>query len=437
MEWYLAALLIIGSLMVFLLSGLPVAFSFLTVCILGTFVFVGGIRGLPHLVLSLQESVENFSLIAVPLFVFMGEILLHSGIGFQSLNVIDEILGQLRGRLSLVAVAGGTMFAALSGSSMANVALLGTVLAPEMERRGYSTEMSLGPILGSGALALVIPPSAISILLGSIAKISVAKLLIGGIIPGLIISSFYVVYIVVRCWFNPGLAPSYNHPPRPFRQKVASFTRSVLPLGVIFFFAVVIIFFGFATPSEAAATAALSSVVLAACYRKLNLGVLRKALDGTVRVTVLFFIILSSSLSLSQILAFSGASRELVEAVVKLHLPALLIIILMQFIVLLMGCFIDMMSIMMVCLPLYMPIVLNLGFDTVWFGLITLLCIEVGGLTPPFGLNLFVMKGVASASTTMKQIYKAAMPFVFIELASVTLFFIFPKVMTWLPGFVR
>ena len=437
MEWYLAAILIIGSLMVFLLSGLPVAFSFLTVCILGTFIFFGGIKGLPHLVLSLQESVKSFSLIAVPLFVFMGEILLHSGIGFQALNVIDEILGQLRGRLSLVAVAGGTIFAALSGSSMANVALLGTVLAPEMGRRGYSAEMSLGPILGAGALALVIPPSSISILLGSIAKISVAKLLIGGILPGLIISIFYVIYIVVRCWFNPALAPIYEHPPRPFRQKVVSVTRFVLPLGVIFFFAVVIIFFGFATPSEAAATAALSSVILAACYKKLTLGVLRKALDGTVRVTVLFFIILSSSLSLGQILAFSGASRGLVEAVVNLHLPPLLIIILMQFVVLIMGCFIDMMSIMMVCLPLYMPIVLNLGFDPVWFGLITLLCIELGGLTPPFGLNLFVLKGVASASTTMNQIYKAAIPFVLLQLASVALFFIFPEVMTWLPGFIR
>ncbi|OGP66827.1 MAG: C4-dicarboxylate ABC transporter permease [Deltaproteobacteria bacterium RBG_13_53_10] len=437
MDWYLAAILILGSLIVFLLCGMPVAFSFLTVCILGTFIFLGGIKGLPHLVLSMQDSVKSFSLIAVPLFVFMGEILLHSRIGFQALNVIDEILGQLPGRLSLVAVAGGTMFAALSGSSMANVALLGTVLAPEMERRGYSKEMSLGPILGGGALALVIPPSSISILLGSIAKISVAKLLIGGIVPGLIISSFYVIYIIVRCWLNPALAPSYEHPPRPLWQRVASVTRHVLPLSVIFFFAVVIIFFGFATPSEAAATAALSSLALAAFYRRLNLEVLRKALDGTVRVTVLFFIILSCSLSLSQILAFSGASRGLVQAVVSLSLSPLLIIIMMQVVVLILGCFIDMMSIMMVCLPLYMPIVHNLGIDPIWFGLITLLSIEVGGLTPPFGLNLFVMKGVASAGTTMKQIYIAAIPFVLLQLASIALFFLFPMIMTWLPAFVR
>lgn len=437
MEWYLAALLILGSLIVLLLSGLPVAFSFLTICIVGTFVFFGGITGLPLLVLSLYESVKHFSLIAVPLFVFMGEIILHSGMGFRALDVVDEVLGQLRGRLSLVAVAGGTMFAALSGSSMANVALLGTVLSPEMERKGYSKQMSLGPILGAGALALVIPPSAITIVLGSIAKISVAKLLIGGIIPGIVISGFYVAYIIIRCWLNPTLAPAYETRPGRMWQKVVSITLYVLPLGIIFFFAVVVIFFGLATPSEAAATAALSSVVLAMFYRKLNLTVLRKALDGTVRVTVLFFIILVSSLSLSQILAFSGASRGLVQAVTNLNVSPITITILMEVVVLIMGCFIDMMSIMMVCLPLYMPIVHHLGFDTVWFGLITLLCIEIGGLTPPFGLNLFVMKGVASADTTMKQVYVSAIPFVLLQLAAIALFFIFPKFMIWLPDLMR
>jgi tripartite ATP-independent transporter DctM subunit len=436
MEWYFSALIILGLLMILLMSGMPVAFSFLTVCILGTFIFLGGIKALPHLVLSMQDSVKSFSLVAVPLFVFMGEILLHSRMGFQALNVIDEILGQLPGRLSLVAVAGGTMFAALSGSSLANVALLGTVLAPEMDHRGYSKEMSLGPILGAGALALVIPPSSITILLGSIARISVAKLLIGGIIPGLIISLFYAIYIIARCRLNPALAPTYEHPSRPLWQKVSRVARYVLPLGVIFFFAVVVIFFGLATPSEAAATAALSSLALAACYRKLNLEVLRKSLEGTVRVTVLFLIILACSLSLSQILAFSGASRGLVQAVVSLDLPPFLIIILMEVVVLIMGCFIDMMSIMMVCLPLYMPIVQNLGIDTTWFGLITLLCIEVGGLTPPFGMNLFVMKGVAP-SNTMQQIYNAAIPFTMLQLAAIALFFLLPMLITWLPAFVR
>lgn len=434
MEWYFAALLILGSLMVLMLTGLPVAFSFLSICIMGSFVFLGGVNALPMLILSLYESVKNFSLVAVPLFVLMGEVIVHSGIGFRALDVVDEFLGKLQGRLSLVAVAGGTMFAALSGSSMANVALLGTVLAPEMERRGYSKELSLGPILGVGALALVIPPSAISILLGSIAKISVAKLLIGGIIPGVIISFFYVAYILLRCRINPGLAPAYDVDPRPLSTLFVSFTLHVFPLGLIFFLAVVVIFLGFATPSEAAATAALGSIILAAVYRKLSFSVLKKTIEGTVRVTVLFFIILVCSLALSQILAFSGASRGLVESVLSLKVPPIVIVILMQLIVLVMGCFIDMISIMMVCLPIYMPIIHEIGIEPVWFGLLTLLCIEIGGMTPPFGLNLFVMKGVASKDTTMKQIYTAALPFVMIELLAVGLFFIFPTLITWLPG---
>jgi tripartite ATP-independent transporter DctM subunit len=277
----------------------------------------------------------------------------------------------------------------------------------------------------------------VTIIFGTIAKISIGQLLIGGIVPGAIMALCFAGYIVIRSLLNPALAPPYEVTYIPIRKKMADFVRYVLPLGLIVFLAVVVIFLGVATPSEAAATAAFGALILAAAYRELNWTVLKKSMEGTVRVTVMVFVIIAFSTAFSQILAFSGSTQGLVQAALSLTLPPWVIFLFMQIVILLLGLFIDIIPLMMITLPVYMPISNALGFDPIWFGLITLITISLGALTPPFGLNLFVMKGVAPSDIRMGDIYKASIPYILIQFIVIALAFPFPQIMTWLPNLMR
>ena len=209
-DWLQNLLLLLGTLIVLLSVGLPVAFAFLLLNIVGFLVFMGGVKGLPQLVLSLYDSVSGFVFAPVPLFIFMGELMFHSGLARRSMDALEMWIGRLPGRLSVLSVVAGTLFASLTGSGMANTAMLGSTLTPEMQRRGYSKSMSMGPIMGAGALAIMIPPSSIGVLLGSLAGISVAGILIAGILPGLLMATMYFAYVVGACWLKPELAPPYT-----------------------------------------------------------------------------------------------------------------------------------------------------------------------------------------------------------------------------------
>jgi tripartite ATP-independent transporter DctM subunit len=418
-------------------TGLPVAFCFLLVNLVGVFLFWNGEAGLRQLTLSIFDSVTFYGLLPVPLFLLMGEVMFHSGIAPNMLDVMDKWMGRLPGRLGLLAVAGGTLFATLSGSGLASVAMLGTVLTPEMEKRGYTKPMSLGPILGSAGLAIMIPPSALAVLLASLGLISIGKLLIAIIVPGLLMATLYAAYIIVRCQLQPAIAPAYEIVPTPLSEKIGAAARYVLPLGSVIFLVTGVIFLGIATPSEAAAFGAIGTLILAASYRKLNWGTLKKSTFGTLRVTVMMFMVITGAKAFSQILAFTGATEGLSELAVGLPLPPIVIIIAMQVILLVLGTFMDIVSIMMITLPIYMPVVQALGFDTVWFGALMLLNMEMAATTPPFGLTLFVMKGVAPPDTTMGDIYRAGLPFLGCDLIALSLMIAFPTVVLWLPSLMR
>lgn len=329
------------------------------------------------------------------------------------------------------------MFSTLTGAPWGSIAMLGSTLVPEMEKRGYKKAMTLGPIMGSGGLAILIPPSNPAILLGGIGEISIGKILIAIIVPGLLLGVLYATYIITRCALQPSIAPPYEVPPTPISQKLVATVRYVLPVGLIVFLVIGLIFLGVATPSESAATGALGCFLLAALYGRLNWEMTKKSVIGTLRITVMIFMIIIGATAFSQILAYSGASRGLIELAVGLRLAPIFIIVAMQVIIVFMGMFMDLACIMMVTLPIFMPVIHALGFNPVWFAAIFLLSAETAGISPPYGLSLFVMKGVAPSDTTMGDVYRAALPFLGIDLIALALVIAFPIIALWLPGLMH
>ena len=437
MPWQLLLLLILGSAVALMLTGMPVAFCFTVVNIIGVFLLWGGISGLEQLTYSMMASVTTFSVMPVPLFILMGELIFYSGVAPVLIENLDKWLGRLPGRLSLLSVGAGTLFSSLTAVSMASVAMLGDTLTPEMENRGYKKAMSIGPILAAGGLAHMIPPSDLGVILGAIGRISIGKILMGIIFPGLLLASLYGAYIIIRCWLQPSIAPPYKVPPISIKEKVIATVRYVLPVGLVIFLVIGLIYLGVVTPTEAAATGAAGSFALVACYRRLNWEVVKKSIAGTLRITVMLFMILVGAKAFSQILSFSGATAGLVEAALSLPLSPIFIMVTMQVVILFMGCFMEVVSIFMITLPIFIPVVLTLGFDTVWFAVLFLVNTEMALVTPPFGMSLFVMKGVAPPGTTMGDIVRAGLPFLGLMTIAMALIIAFPEIALWLPSMMR
>ncbi len=434
MEWYEALALLLGTIVALMAVGMPVALAFLAANILGAWVFMGGERGVVQLLNNGLGEITKYALVPIPLFLLMGEVFFHTGLGGRMFNAIDKLLGRLPGRLSYVTVLGGTAFSTLSGSSMGSTALLGSLMVPEMNRRGYKPHMSIGPILGTGGLAIIIPPSALAVLLATLAQIDVAGLLIAGVIPGLILAGLYIATIWLQTRRDPEAAPAYDVAPLSAGQKLGLFLRDVVPMIGVMVVIVVLMIRGFVTPSEAAAFGALGVILLAAAFRCLTREAMRKSVTGALRVTLMAYLIVFGSATFSQLLAFSGASRGLVSWAISYDLAPLAMLLVMFAVLLMLGMFMEQISIMLLTVPIFFPLAMTLGFDPVWFGLIMLLALEISFTTPPFGLLLFVMKGVAPQGTTMRTIYTSAFPFIGCSLLLVALLIAFPGLALWLPG---
>jgi tripartite ATP-independent transporter DctM subunit len=434
MTWTEASLFLFGGLIVLMGFGLPVAFAFLALNVIGALVFLGGEPGLAQLARNAVQSVISFSLTPIPFFVLMGEILFHTGVAMKAIDAIALLVRRVPGRLAVIVIVAGTIFSAISGSTIATTALLGTLMLPTMLKRGYDPRMAMGPIMGIGGVDMLIPPSALTVLLGSLAGISITGLLIGGIVPGLMLSVFFLGYIVIRAWLNPALAPAGVVEQGP--QGLARwrpFLVHVLPLLLIFAIVVGAMTQGWATPTEAAALGATATIAACAAYRQLSWSNLRQALVGTAAIsgTILFIII--GATTFSQVLSFSGVVNGIVSLITGTGYPTMVVILGMLLILLFLGCFIDQVSMMLITLPFFMPLVVALGVDQIWFGILFLLCMQLGLLTPPFGLLLFTMKGVAPPSITMQQVYAAAMPYVFFGLLMIGLILVWPGIATLLP----
>jgi tripartite ATP-independent transporter DctM subunit len=434
MEWYSIISLLFGVMVFLLLTGVPIAFAFLIVNLVAAYFFLGGIPGLIGAVVGVFTSITTFTLLPVPFFILMGGLIFHTGLGLDAVNVLDKWLGKLRGRLSILAILMGVIIGALSVSTIATCALLGTILLPDMLKRGYSKTMSLGPLMGVGTVDALIPPNALTVVLASLANIDVGQLLIAGIVPGMIMSFLYFAYVVLWCRLFPDEAPVYDVPHVPLKEKVMATLRYLLPLSLIMFMVIGFIFLGIATPTEAAATGTLGSFILALLYRRLTWEAMKKAVMGTVKVTTMIFMIIIVSSTYGEILAFTGAASGMTNFITKLSVDPIIIVISMLVVVLILGCFMETVAIMMITIPIYMPVIHAFGYNTVWFGVMLLIALETGLITPPFGVTLFVMKGVAPPEITMADIWRAITPYVIIDILCLAIVLVIPITATIVPS---
>jgi tripartite ATP-independent transporter DctM subunit len=436
-SWYEAAALMIGTAMALMALGLPVAFAFITTNVIGAFIFMGGTRGLEQVASNMSASISSFLLVPVPLFILMGDLMVQTGLASRMMDGFDKLIGRVPGRLCYVSIGAGTVFGALSGSAMASTAMLGSTLVPEMMRRGYKKHMAMGPILGAGGLDILIPPSALAVLLGSVANIDIGRLLIAGIVPALILAVMYVGVIVVQLKIDPSGAPPYDLVPVPFSEKLVSIAVNLAPLGLVIFCVVGLILMGIATPTESAAFGVLSILVLAAAFRCLTWEAVKRSLEGTMRVSVMLFTIILGSLTFSQVLAFSGAGSGLVNWALGFQMPPTALLALMLAVVVFLGLFIDEVSQIMLTVPIYVPIIKTVAIDPIWFGTLMMICMVIGALSPPFGLQLFVMMGVGPKGTTLGEVAWAAVPYMICQTILVALILAFPLIATWLPGITQ
>jgi tripartite ATP-independent transporter DctM subunit len=422
--------------LVLMALGVPVAFAFLAANLVGAFLLMGGFEGLLQMVDNSTSLITSFTLVAIPMFVLMGALLFHSGLAARVFDTLDTLLGRVPARLSYLTVAGGATFSTLTGSTMANTAMLGSLMVPEMNRRGYASYMSIGPIIGTGGLAMLIPPSSMGVLLGSLARIDIGALLIAGLLPGVLLALLYCVVIWLQTRLNPGCAPAYETEPVPLTRKLYLIAINILPLGLVIFCVVGFILLGVATPSESAAFGALSVVLLAAANRCLNFTILQKSLASTVAVTAMVFVLVIASSVFGQLMAFSGASTTVVDWAIGIEGGPLLKLLLMFGTLLLLGMFMDQISILLLTIPIFFPLAASLGYDPVWFGIIVLLALEMSLSTPPFGVLLFLMQGVAPKGTSLGQVAYAAMPYLACDLLLMILLLAVPGVALFLPGLI-
>lgn len=432
--WAIAAWLMLGGSTVLLFIGMPVALTFITVNIVGAFLYMGGEVGLAQLARSSVGSVAAFSLTPIPLFVLMGEILFHTGLALKVIEGIERLIRRVPGRLAVVAVIAGTVFSAISGSTIATTAMLGSLLLPVMLSKGYHPTLATGPIMAIGAVDMLIPPSALTVLLGSLSGISISKLLIGGVLPGVILSVAFVLWIVLRVRITPSLAPAAEDQPAfTGWERWRPFFGYVLPTLSIFGVVVGALAAGWATPTECAALGAFATLVLALLYRALTFDALVKALKGTAGISGMILFIILGATTFAQILSFSGASNGLVEMITGKGWSTGMVVAGMMLVLIFLGIFVDQVSMMMITLPIFMPVVQSLGVDPVWFGVMFLICMQLGLLLPPHGLLLMTMRGVAPPAVTMGHIFQAVVPYVAMSLLLLAAVFWIPAIATALP----
>lgn len=422
-------------LIFFLVLGIPIAFAFGLANLLAVVLFVG-VNYIPIVISDCFESLSNFLYIAFPLFILMGELFHYSGIAEVLVGTLAKWLRWLPGSLGITTTIGSAIFGALSGSSMATCAAMGTATIPGLIKDGYSKETATGLIAFGGVLDIFIPPSAIVVIYAGLTQGPVGKLLIGGVTPGVFLTVLGCVYIALSHQRQRSASDrDRNEEPKiNYRELIANTVKYFLPLSFVIFAVTVTIYLGIATPSEAAAVGCVTSAVLIVAYRRFSFSMLKAALFDSMNATSMVFLIITGSTAFSHLLFLTGSSQKVISLITGIHVPPLWIVVIMLIIVLILGCFIDVISIMFITLPIFSPLVEKLGYDKLWFGLVYLYCIAIGPLTPPFGVNLFVTKSVAPPDITLNQVYRGALPFVIISLVLFPLFLMFPRIIVWLPN---
>ncbi len=434
MDWPYSLTIAIVLMLALFFAGIPVFATFLIINIAGVILFIGS-AGLGMFVNSIYQSVTNTTLTAVPLFLIMGEVLFRSGSIDILIDSVNKLVGRVKGRGYYLISVLSAIFGALCGSPVAVAALLGRTVMPSMMRRGYNVRLTSGAILGGATLAAIIPPSLGVIILGSMVNVSIADLLVAGILPGLLLTFLMVVYIWIRIFKDNTLEP-IDVLEDEEQQKKGDWLKALakmLPFSFVIFSVMGLIMLGIATPSESAATGVVGAIMVAAIYRKLSLKMLTESILSSASITAVLMVILLCSKLFGQLLSFTGASSGLMRSVSSLDLSADMMFFVLLGVPFFLCMFIDLFAIMMVAIPIYLPLVNGYGYDPVWFWMLFLINLVLGSMTPPFGYTLFSLKSTAP-SVALNDIYAGAWPMVGIFLLGMALMFWFPGIITFLPG---
>lgn len=431
-EWI--TLLMFGSLFLLLLAGLPVAFAAGSIAL----IFLTTLMGPPAVNLAVNRIftlMTNYLLAAIPLFIFMAAVLERSGVIVNLYEVIYRWMGGIRGGVASATVVACTLMAAMVGVIGASETTMGMIALPEMLKRKYDKKMAIGCILAGGTLGILIPPSVLLIVYGLVANESIGQLYAGAFLPGFMLSGLYIAYITIRSWIRPAMGPGVPKEERiSFLEKVKLTTGIIAPMILV---ALVLgtMFTGIASPTEAAGVGAAGAIVITAIQRRLTWRALIQACDNTLRATAMvLWTIFGANVFVGLYIAIGGA-RFVEQSLLESGLGPWGIIILMQLILLLLGCFVDWVGIVLLTVPIFVPIIKTLGFDPIWFGVLFAVNLQVSFLSPPFGYALFYIKGVAPPEVSTRDIWAAAVPFMGLQLIGIALVMIFPQIILALPQY--
>lgn len=428
-----ATLLMFGAFFGLLMLGVPLAW---TTAFLGVaFGFaLGGVGNLNMIVLRFYDTMISFSLIAIPLFVFMGNMLQQSGVATDLFKAIHIWLGRIRGGLAAATIVLCTVLAAMIGTVGADVTITGLIALPFMLQHGYDRKMALGAIAAGGALGVLIPPSIMFIIYGVTTGHSIGKLFMGGVGPGLLFGVLYIGYILIKCRLNPeaGPAASSEESGLPLNEKLKLLGSLTLPI-LLILGVMGAIFGGVATPGEASGIGALGAIGCAAWRRKLNLTTLKESAYATMKTVGLIMWIVFGAMIFIATYTQAGGAEFVQEALTALPLGPWGVLILIQIILLILGMVLDIIGITVLLAPIFVPVIKELGFDPLWFGVLFNLNLQIAYLSPPFGYSMFYLKAVAPEDVTMTELYRSVMPYLALQVLGLALCMAFPKIITWLP----
>ena len=425
----LSTVLLFGGLLCLLAMGVPVVFALGGISVLITFL-LDGTNGLLIIATTTYRQITDPGLITIPLFLLMGNFLIHSGISDRLFKALNVWLSGIRGGLAIVSV-GVCVALAMCGGFGPGILTMGLIAVPAMLKQRYNKSLALGSVMAGGVLGELIPPSIIMIIFAYISRISIGKIFFGGAIPGFITASLYIIYITVRCYLQPDLAPKTTEE-ATWKARLASLKDIVLP-ALLVVLVLGSIFLGIATPTEAAGVGAFGSFVICIIYGRVNWKVITNSCMETMKISGMALWILVTASLFGVVYTSAGAQEMVMELVEELTVNRWLILAVMQVILLIFGMFMDDYAVLTICAPIFIPIAVLLGFDPIWFSIIFILNMQVAYLTPPFGWALILMKGVAPPEVHTKDIWRSIPPFVAIQLLVLLLTMLFPQLALWLP----
>lgn len=433
--WWMTLLIMFAALLAMFASGLPVFACFMVLNVVAVIYFIGT-NGLGLFVNSMLESSTMEALVAVPMFILLGELMFRTGGVSLLFKAFDTLIGVVRGRLYIIAVVVAAFISAISGSTMASVSVLGRFVYPTMVERGCDRRLAVGTILAGATLDAIIPPSVVGIILATLANQSIQKFLIAGIGPGILLSGCYIAYAVIRVIINPKLdshgATAISEEPMDSKAKFKAILP-IIPLMGIIFLTLGLVMLGVAQPTEAAAVGCVGAIVMSFFFRTFSFKMLGDTLYGAAMTTGTVLFIIASSRLFTQLLAYTGAAQGLIEFASGLTVDPWLVYIVMMITVFILCMFIDQLAVMLIVVPVYMPIINQLGFDPLWFWMMLLINLMFGGITPPLGYTMFVFKS-AAPDVPMSEIYKAVVPMILVAVVGVIILTIFPQIVTFLPS---